>query len=103
MDQRLLINNDRYLSISSIKVLGETSFSFVERRPALHNEEVIERWLDADCQNVYVADPVTTDFEEWEKKHRRGMLYRACSWSAREFLGDDTGVLLSIDFINQKF
>lgn len=103
MDQRLLINNDHYLLISSIKVLGETSFSFVERSYISHNEEVIERWLDADCQNVYVADPVTTDFEEWEKRHRRGMLYRACSWSARKFLGDDTGVLLSIDFINQEF
>ena len=103
MDQRLLINNDRYLSISSIKVLGETSFSFVERSYFSHNEEVIERWLDADCQNVYVADPVTTDYDEWVKTHRKGKFVEQWSWSAREFLGDDTGVLLSIDFINQKF
>ena len=103
MDRFVKGNLESDYSISSIKVLGETSFSFVERSYFSHNEEVKERWLDADCQNVYVADPVTTDFEEWEKKHRRGMLCPAWSWSARKFLGDDSGVLLSIDFINQKF
>ena len=57
-------------SIPTIKVLGETAFSFVVKDvpqgflTGTYKDEVEERWLDADCQNVYVADPVTTDFDE---------------------------------------
>ena len=98
-----------YFSISTIKVVGETSFSFVRKDvlqsysmvngqlTVTYKDEVIERWLDADCQNVYVADPVTTDFDEWVKNHRRW------SWPVQEFLSDysprDSKPSLSIDFI----
>jgi hypothetical protein len=99
-------------SISTIKVGGETSFSFVEKDvpqglsvvngqlTGTYQDEVRERWLDADCQNVYVADPNTTDFDEWVKTHRRW------SWSVQDFLSGysprDSKPSLSIDFIEQQ-
>ena len=99
-------------SISTIKVVGETAFSFVVKDvpqsysvvngqlTVTYKDEVIERWLDADCQNVYVADPVTTDFDEWVKNHR------PWSWSVQDFLSSysprDSKPSLSIDFIEQK-
>lgn len=93
-------------SIPTIKVLGETAFSFVVKDvpqgflTGTYKDEVEERWLDADCQNVYVADPVTTDFDEWVKNHRRW------SWSVQDFLSGysprDSKPSLSIDFIEKK-
>jgi len=93
-------------SIPTIKVLGETSFSFVVKDvpqdflTGTYQDEIRERWLDADCQNVYVADPVTTDFDEWERNHR------LWSWSVQDFLEScspqDSKPSLSIDFIEQQ-
>lgn len=101
------------LPISSIKVLGETSFSFLERttlmagnQPLLHKEEVKERWIDTDCQNLYAADPVTTDFDKWVKIHGKGLFVDRWSWSVQDFLEScspqDSKPSLSIDFIEQQ-
>ena len=105
-------------SISTIKVVGETAFSFVEKDvpqglsmvngqlTGTYQDEVNERWLDADCQNVFVADPVTTDYDEWVKNHRKGMFVDRWSWSVQDFLSgyspQDSKPSLSIDFIEQK-
>ena len=100
------------LSVSSVKVLGETSFSFLERttlmagnQPLLHEEEVKERWIDTDCQNLYAADPVTTDFDKWVKTHGKGMRI-PWKWPVQVFLRQystrDSKPSLSIDFIEQK-
>ena len=99
-------------SISTIKVIGETAFSFVVKDvpqglnvvngqlTGTYKDEVRERWLDADCHTMYVADPNTTDFDEWVKTHRRW------SWSVQEFLSgyspQDSKPSLSIDFIEQQ-
>jgi hypothetical protein len=99
-------------SISTIKVVGETAFSFVVKDvpqsysmvngqlTGTYKDEVKERWLDADCHTMYVADPNTTDFDEWVKTHRRW------SWSVQEFLSgyspQDSKPSLSIDFIEQQ-
>ena len=102
----------RRLSISSIKVLGETSFSFLERttlmmgnQHLLHKEEVKERWLDADCQYLYTADPVTTDFDKWVKTHGKGMRI-PWKWPMQDFLrqysSGDSKPPLSFDFIEQQ-
>ena len=93
-------------------MLGETSFSFVVKDVSqsysvvngqltgTYQDEVKERWLDADCHTMYVADPNTTDFDEWVKTHRRW------SWSVQEFLSgyspQDSKPSLSIDFIEQQ-
>jgi len=105
-------------SISTIKVVGETAFSFVVKDvpqglsvvngqlTGTYQDEVRERWLDADCQNVYVADPVTTDYDEWVKNHRKGMFVDRWSWSVQDFLSGysprDSKPSLSIDFIEQQ-
>ena len=105
-------------SISTIKVVGETAFSFVVKDvpqglsvvngqlTGTYQDEVRERWLDADCQNVFVADPVTTDYDEWVKTHRKGMFVDIWSWSVQKFLSgyspQDSKPSLSIDFIEQK-
>lgn len=107
-----------YFSISTIKVVGETSFSFVVKDvpqgysvvngqlTGTYQDEVRERWLDADCHTIYAADPNTTDLDEWEKTHRKGMFVDRWSWSVQEFLSGysprDSKPSLSIDFIEQK-
>lgn len=105
-------------SISTIKVVGETAFSFVEKDvpqglsmvtgqlTGTYQDEVIERWLDADCKYVYAADPVKTDIDEWVKTHRKGMFVDIWSWSVQDFLKtyspQDSKPSLSFDFIEQK-
>ena len=105
-------------SISTIKVVGETAFSFVEKDvpqgltmvngqlTGTYQDEVKERWLDADCQNVYQFDPVTTDYDEWVKIHRKGNVVVIGYCSVKEFLSNyspqDSKPSLSIDFIEQK-
>ena len=105
-------------SISTIKVVGETAFSFVEKDvpqglsmvngqlTGTYQDEVRERWLDADCHTIYAADPNTTDLDEWEKTHRKGMFVDRWSWSIQDFLSGysprDSKPSLSIDFIEQK-
>ena len=105
-------------SIPTIKVLGETSFSFVEKDvpqglsmvngqlTGTYQDEVRERWLDADCHTIYAADPNTTDFDEWVKNHRKGILVDVWSWSVQDFLKScspqDSKPSLSIDFIEQQ-
>ena len=109
--------SDSDFSISTIKVVGETSFSFVVKNvlqglsmvngqltrtylTGTYQDEVRERWLDADCHTIYAADPVTTDYDEWVKNHR------PWSWSVQDFLSGysprDSKPSLSIDFIEQK-
>lgn len=105
-------------SISTIKVVGETAFSFVAKDvpqglsvvngqlTGTYKDEVIERWLDADCHTIYAADPNTTDFDEWVKTHRKGMFVDIWSWSVQDFLKtyspQDSKPSLSFDFIEQK-
>ncbi len=105
-------------SISTIKVVGETAFSFVVKDvpqalsvvngqlTGTYKDEVRERWLDADCHTIYAADPNTTDFDEWVKTHRKGMFVDRWSWSVQKFLSgysqQDSKPFLSIDFIEQK-
>ena len=105
-------------SISTIKVAGETAFSFVVKDvpqgfsmvngqlTGTYQDEVKERWLDADCHILYAADPNTTDLDEWVKTHRKGILVDRWSWSVQEFLSgyspQGSKPSLSIDFIEQK-
>ena len=105
-------------SISTIKVVGETAFSFVEKDvpqglsmvngqlTGTYQDEVKERWLDADCHTMYAADPNTTDLDEWVITHRKGILVDRWSWSIQDFLSSysprDSKPSLSIDFIEQK-
>lgn len=115
---RFINQKDKTISISTIKVLGETSFSYmVKNEPqgmsisqgqlvGIYKDIEYERWLDADCQTVYASDPETTDLNEWEKTHRQGMFVDRWSWSVQEFLNkyspQNSKPSLSINFIEQN-
>lgn len=107
----LLSRSSRFkLSIPSIKVTGDTSFSYIEKNvymgwntPA--QDVLRERWVDAECRYLYGADPETTDADEWIKAHSGQGVFRQARWAhdVRSFVGygnDDT--FLSVDFINEK-
>ena len=88
--------SDSDFSIPTIKVLGETAFSFVVKdvpQGGTYQDEVRERWLDADCHTIYAADPNTKTHRRWSR-------------SVQDFLSSysprDSKPSLSIDFIEQK-
>ena len=107
------------LSIPTIKVLGETSFSFTQKDVpqglsmvngqlvSIKKDEIKERWLDVGCKYVYAANPDTTNFDEWVKTHQKGNFWPIWSFSVKDFLERysprDSKPTLSIEFINQKF
>lgn len=72
----LLSRSSRFkLSIPSIKVTGDTSFSYIENNVYMgwntSAQDVLrERWVDAEGRTVYAADPTTTDAEAWKKEHK---------------------------------
>ena len=85
-------------SPSTINITGDTAFSY--------NDNHVERWLDTECHQVYVFDPVTTDVEAWIAAHRMGIATPAYKWTTekfvRSFMPSGTNPFLSIDFIDQK-
>lgn len=89
--------------IHTIAVTGDTSFSFTERVlksffPATYEDELNEKWVDAECCNVYSADPKTTDEQEWLKANRGRWNQSISSFAGYGF--DET--FLTVDFINEK-
>ena len=94
--------------IHTIAVTGDTSFSFTERvlksflPPATYEDELNEKWVDAECRYVYSADPGTTNEQEWLKATRRMDTWNR-NQDMRSFAGhgfDET--FLTVDFINEK-
>ena len=71
----LLSRSSRFkLSIPSIKVTGDTSFSYIEKNVYMGwntpvQDLLRERWVDAEGRTVYAADPSTTDAEAWKEEH----------------------------------
>ena len=105
------------ISPSSFKIKSDSAFSYEEKgakkmvfsngRYTLVNDEYQERWLDAECRQVFLFDPVTTDVETWiaANRHER-MGTPTFKWKVgnfvRSFMPRDSKPFLSIDFINQK-
>ena len=61
--------------IPSIKVTGDTSFSYIEKDAYMGWQKTVqdvlrERWVDAEGRTVYAADPTTTDVEAWKEEHK---------------------------------
>ena len=61
--------------IPSIKVTGDTSFSYIEKDAYMGWQKPVqdflrERWVDAEGRTVYAADPTTTDVEAWKEEHK---------------------------------
>jgi hypothetical protein len=100
----------KVLMIPTIKIVSDSAFSFVEEKRLNGNtvsqEEEVIRWVDAECQNVFVFDPVTTDVETWVAANRQGAFTPTFKWKVgdfvRSFMPTDSKPFLSIDFIDQK-
>lgn len=90
----------------TIAVTGDTSFNITAREikrhdPLIYGDELIkEKWVDAECCNVYSADPKTTDEHEWLKA---SSLKDTWNQDMRSFAGHVYDVtFLTVDFINEK-
>ena len=106
----LLDKKGKWLCIPTIAVTGDTSFSYTERKvkdfvTSTYEDIFKEKWVDAECSNVYSADPKTTDANEWNKANNEKQFFQRERWSlgVRFFAGlgfDDT--FLSVEFIHEK-
>ena len=106
----LLDKKGKWLCIPTIAVTGDTSFNYTERKvkdfvTSTYEDIFKEKWVDAECSNVYSADPKTTDANEWIKAHSREGIFGQARWAhdVRSFVGygnDDT--FLSVKFIHEK-
>ena len=105
------------LVIPTIEVTSDTSFSYIEKVPQgmgwnngqlvfPKKDEIAERWLDAECHQVFIFDPVTTDIEAWIAANRHGIFAPMCNWDVgdfvRSFMPTDSNPFISIDFVEQK-
>ena len=90
----------------TIEVTGDTSFNFTARKikshvPLIYGDELIkEKWVDAECCNVYSADPKTTDEHEWLKVDKGWDRWEE---DMRSFAGHSCwDTFLTVDFIDEK-
>ena len=105
------------LVIPTIEVTSDTSFSYIEKVPQgmvwnngqlvfPKKDEIAERWLDAECHQVFIFDPVTTDIEAWVAANRHGLFTSRYKWDVRDFVRSfmptDSNPFISIDFVEQK-
>ena len=98
------------LSIPSIKVTGDTSFSYIEKDAYMGWQTPVqdllrERWVDAEGRTVYAADPTTTDVEAWKEEHK-GLPIEEWSMPLEDFVEHysaySTAKISSSDFIEEK-
>ena len=87
------------------KITSDTGFCFFVR------DEVREGWVDAECRNVFVFDPVTidavtTDVDAWIAANLHGTgtpRYKLkVEDFVRSFMSRNSNLFLSIDFVDQK-
>ena len=85
---------------SAIKITSDTRFCYVVR------DEVREQYVDAECHNVFVFDPVTTDVDAWIAANRHGIgtpRYKLTVGDfVRSFMSSNSNLFISIDFVDQK-
>ena len=95
----------------TIAVTGDTSFNFTAREmksivPLIYGDEFIkEKWIDAECSNVYSDNPEITDEQGWIKANSWLPILLRDSWKqdVRSFAGHVYDVtFLTVDFIDEK-
>jgi hypothetical protein len=110
---KLLNRQDSHYHVyfHTIAVTGDTSFCFTAREmqsfvPLIYGDELIkEKWVDAECCNVYSADPKTTDEQVWIKANSWLHPLHRDRWEqdVRSFAGHVYDVtFLTVDFIDEK-
>ena len=95
----------------TIAVTGDTSFNFTAREiksfvPLIYGDEFIkEKWIDAECSNVYSDNPEITDEQGWIKANSWLPILLRDSWKqdVRSFAGHSCwDTFLTVDFIDEK-
>jgi hypothetical protein len=91
-------------------VTGDTAFSYTERKvkdflTSTCEDVFKEKWIDAECSNVYSDNPEITDEQGWIKANSWLPILLRDSWKqdVRSFAGhgfDDT--FLTVDFIDEN-
>ena len=102
-------------SPSTIKIKSDSAFSYEDKEAkkivisngqyTLVNDEYQERWLDAECRQVFIFDPVTTDVEAWVAANRHGIGSPKYKREVRDFVCSFrrySHPFISIDFVEQK-
>jgi hypothetical protein len=96
------LNAGSRMDFHTIAVTGDTSFNFTAREmksivPLIYGDEFIkEKWIDAECSNVYSDNPEITDEQGWIKALRDSWKQDVRSFAGHGFY--DT--FLTVDFIN---
>ena len=97
--------------IPSIKVTGDTSFSYIEKDAYMGWQTPVqdvlrERWVDAEGRTVYAADPTTTDVEAWKEEHKGLPFIEKWCMPIKDFVEHysaySTSQISSSDFIEEK-
>jgi hypothetical protein len=103
-------------SPSTIKIKSDTAFSYEDKKCykgvisngvyTLVKDKYPERWVDAECRQVFIFDPVTTDVEAWLAANRHGIGDPKYEWKVGEFICSFMPIystpFMSFDFIDQK-
>lgn len=99
------------MSIPSIKVTGDTSFSYIEKNAYMGwntpvQDLLRERWVDVEGRTVYATDPSTTDEETWKVEHKGGPFIEKWCMPIKDFVEHysaySTIKISSSDFIEEK-
>lgn len=102
---------DHKMLIPSIKVTGDTSFSYIEKDAYMGWQKTVqdflrERWVDAEGRTVYAADPTTTDVEAWKEVHKGLPFIEKWCMPIKDFVEHysaySTSKISSSDFIEEK-
>jgi hypothetical protein len=109
--EALLRKPNHKMLIPSIKVTGDTSFSYIEKDAYMGWQKPVqdflrERWVDAEGRTVYAADPSTTDEETWKVEHKGRPFIEKWCMPIKDFVGHysaySTIKITSSDFIEEK-
>ena len=108
----LLSRSSRHeLYIPSIKVTGDTSFSYIEKDVYMEwntpaQDVLRKRWVDAEGRTVYATDPSTTDEETWKVEHKGLPFIEKWCMPIKDFVEHystySTAKISSSDFIEEK-
>ena len=109
--EALLRKPNHKMLIPSIKVTGDTSFSYIEKDAYMGWQKPVqdflcERWVDVEGRTVYAADPSTTDEETWKVEHKGRPFIEEWCMPIKDFVEHystySTAKISSSDFIEEK-
>ena len=109
--EALLRKPNHKMLIPSIKVTGDTSFSYIEKDAYMGWQKPVqdllrERWVDAEGRTVYAADPTATDVKAWKEEHKGRPFIEEWCMPIKDFVEHystySTAKISSSDLIEEK-